>query len=254
MQEQYTRKSQEALASAQDLARAAGNPELSPLHLASALLAEPEGAMASILLKLDVDPKILRAELDREIAKLPRQSGGQLAASRALQDVLSDAGQLARKMGDQFVSTEHLFHALSRKSGPELSGLLAARGLRPERVEAALTEIRGDRKVTTPEPEATFEALKKYARDLTAEARAGKLDPVIGRDQEIRRVASRAVSKFAGPDEIGAIKSALRIPQSRSHALDVLATFAETKGPISRSLSAGRERAFVFGRVMCYTL
>jgi ATP-dependent Clp protease ATP-binding subunit ClpB len=188
MQEQYTRKSQEALASAQESARSAGNPELSPLHLATALLAEPEGAMASILRKLDVDPNVLRAEFDRELAKLPRQSGGQLSASRTFQDVLSEAGQFARKMGDQFVSTEHLFHALAKKGGPELSGLLAARGIRPERVEAAIEEVRGGRKVTTPEPEATFEALKKYARDLTAEARAGKLDPVIGRDQEIRRV------------------------------------------------------------------
>ena len=188
MQEQFTRKSQEALASAQEAARSAGHPELTPMHLAAALLAEPEGAMVSILRKLEADPEVLRADLSREIAKLPRQSGGQLSASRHLQEVLAEASQLARKMGDQFVSTEHLLFALARKGGPEVQGLLAARKIQPERLEAAIGEVRGGRPVTTPEPEATFEALAKYARDLTAEARAGKLDPVIGRDAEIRRV------------------------------------------------------------------
>ena len=188
MQDQYTRKSQEALASAQETARAAGHPELTPLHLAAALLAEPEGAMASILAKLDADPNAVRAEVERELAKLPRQSGGQLSASHAIQEVLAEASAAARKMGDQFVSTEHLLLALARRGGPELQGLLAARKIRPERVEAAISEVRGGKKVTTPEPEATFDALKKYSRDLTGEAAAGKLDPVIGRDVEIRRV------------------------------------------------------------------
>src|SRR5260221_2116244 len=188
MQDQYTRKSQEALANAQEAARSAGNPELTPLHLAAALLAEPEGVMASILRKLDADPGVLRTELEREIAKLPRESGGQISASRAIQDVLGEASSAARKMGDQFISTEHLLLALTKQGGPEVQGLLAARKVRPERVEAAIGEVRGGKKVTTPEPEATFEALKKYSRDLTAEAAAGKLDPVIGRDVEIRRV------------------------------------------------------------------
>ena len=188
MQEQYTRKSQEALAGAQEAARSDGHAELTPLHLAVALLAEPEGATAATLGKLDVDARVLSAEMQQLLAKLPRQSGGQVGASRALQDVLVEAGSAARKMGDQFVSTEHLLLALSRKGGPEVQGLFTARNLRPERVEAAIAEVRGGKKVTTPEPEATFEALSKYARDLTAEARAGKLDPVIGRDEEIRRV------------------------------------------------------------------
>jgi len=188
METQYTRKSQEALASAQEAARTAGHPELTPLHLAAALLVEPEGAMSSILRKLDADPGILRADVDREIAKLPRQSGGQISASRSLQDVVAEASAVARKMGDEFVSTEHLFLALAKRGGPEVQGLFAARKVRPERIEAAIAEVRGGKKITTPDPEATFEALKKYSRDLTAEAAAGKLDPVIGRDVEIRRV------------------------------------------------------------------
>jgi ATP-dependent Clp protease ATP-binding subunit ClpB len=188
MQPQYTTRSQAALAQAQEAAQTAGNPELSPVHLAVALLAEPEGVTSAVLRKLEADPKVLSAELGRELAKLPRTSGGQLGASRALGDVLSAAGAAAARMGDEFVSTEHLLLGLAEKGGPTVSGLFAARKLSPERIEAALRDVRGNRKVTSPDPESTFEALAKYARDLTAEAEAGKLDPVIGRDTEIRRV------------------------------------------------------------------
>jgi ATP-dependent Clp protease ATP-binding subunit ClpB len=188
MQDQFTHKSQEALQSAQQAATSAGNPELTPMHLARALLAEPEGVTSAILQKLDVDPKVLTATFDRELERLPRSSGGQLAMSRALNDVMTEASSIAKKLGDTYVSTEHLLLALTKKGGPEVMGLFSARNIRPERVEAALTEARKGKKVTSPDPEATFEALKKYARDLTAEASAGKLDPVIGRDTEIRRV------------------------------------------------------------------
>jgi ATP-dependent Clp protease ATP-binding subunit ClpB len=188
MQEQFTHKSQEALQAAQQMATSAGHPELTPLHLARALLAEPEGVTSAILQKLDVDPKVLTATLDRELERLPRSSGGQLGMSRALNDVMIEAASAAKKLGDTHVSTEHLLLALAKKGGPEVMGLFAARNVRPERVEAALTEARRGKKVTSPDPEATFEALKKYARDLTAEATAAKLDPVIGRDTEIRRV------------------------------------------------------------------
>jgi ATP-dependent Clp protease ATP-binding subunit ClpB len=187
MNDQYTRKSQEALAAAQAAAQAAGHPEFLPTHLAIALLAEPEGVMSALLEKLDVDPRVLSAELSRALEKLPKSSG-QIAMSRALAETLQDAQTTAKKMGDAFVSTEHLFLALTRKGGPEVQGLLAARNVRPERVEAAMAEVRKGKKVTSPDPEATYESLKKYARDLTADAAAGKLDPVIGRDAEIRRV------------------------------------------------------------------
>src|SRR5262249_4734642 len=148
------------------IAQNGGNPELTPLHLARALLAEPEGVTSAILQKLDVDPKVMTAMLDREIERLPRSSGGQLGMSRALNDVMVEATSVAKKLGDEFVSTEHLLLALARKGGPEVMGLFAARNVRPERVEAALTEARKGKKVTSPDPEATFDALKKYARDL----------------------------------------------------------------------------------------
>jgi ATP-dependent Clp protease ATP-binding subunit ClpB len=187
MNHQYTTRTQEALQAAQQRAQAAGHPELTPQHLAVALLAEPTGVTAALLGKLGVEPKALSRELESTLAKLPSQKGGQLSMSRRLAAVLEEAGARAQAMGDEFVSTEHLVLALAREGGPEVQGLFAARDLSPEKIEAALTEVRGNRRVTTPEPEATFEALEKYARDLTAEAEKGKLDPVIGRDDEIRR-------------------------------------------------------------------
>ena len=107
--------------------------------------------------------------------------------ARSTQDVLAAAAQAAKELSDEYVSTEHLLLALARKGDATLVGLLAARDVTAEKLEAALVEVRGNRRVTTAEPESTFDALEKYARDLTAEASAGKLDPVIGRDQEIRR-------------------------------------------------------------------
>jgi ATP-dependent Clp protease ATP-binding subunit ClpB len=188
MQPQYTHRSQEVLAAAQQLAQGQGHPELTPLHLATALLAEPEGVTAALLAKLGVEPKAVGQELARELAKLPRAQGGQLGMSRALGEVITEAAAAAKRLGDEYVSTEHLFLALVSKGSPQPAGLLAARGLNAAKVEAALTEVRGTKRVTSPDPEATYDALGKYARDLTKDARAGKLDPVIGRDEEIRRV------------------------------------------------------------------
>ena len=187
-QQPYTQRSIEALQAAQTAAQAAGHPELVPAHLAAALLEQPEGVMSAVLGKLGVELGALRAELEQALAKLPRSAGGQTAASQAFARTLQEAAAAQKRLGDDYCSTEHLLLALAREGGPEVGGLFAARGLTPEKLEAALTEVRGDRRVTSDNPEATFEALEKYARDLTADAEAGKLDPVIGRDVEIRRV------------------------------------------------------------------
>jgi ATP-dependent Clp protease ATP-binding subunit ClpB len=184
---QYTTKTQEALQGAQQRAQSQGNPEITPLHLAVSLLGEATGVSAAIFQRLGVEPKALTAELEAQLAKLPRVQGGEVGMSRRLAACLSEASSRAQAMGDDFVSTEHLLLALAREGGPELQALFSVRKLSPEQLETALREVRGNRKVTTPEPEATFEALEKYARDLTQEAAAGKLDPVIGRDDEIRR-------------------------------------------------------------------
>ena len=188
MQPQYTQKSQAALTAAHQLAASAGHPELVPAHLAAALLAEPEGVTSAVLSKLGLDPKALQPELEAILAQLPRSSGGQLAPSRAFGEVMGDAMKQAADRGDEFISTEHLLLALARKATPEIAALFATRDAGPDRIEAALQEVRGDRKVTSENPEGSFEALEKFARDLTADAKAQKLDPVIGRDTEIRRV------------------------------------------------------------------
>ena len=188
MQAQYTHKSQEALAAAQARATADRHPELTPLHLASALLAEPEGVSAALLGKLEVEPKALAGEIDAKLAKRPKVDGGALAMSASLAGLLENAQALAAKLGDEFVSTEHLLVALVANAGADLQPILASRSLTAERVEAALIEVRGSRRVTSPNPEASYEALSKYAEDLTQSAADGKLDPVIGRNEEIRRV------------------------------------------------------------------
>jgi ATP-dependent Clp protease ATP-binding subunit ClpB len=185
--QQSTHKTQNSLQEAQSLAQASGHPEITPLHLAVALLKEPEGVFSAILGRLEVEPRALAAELVEACGKLPQASGGESRMASALAATLTEAGAAAQAMGDEYISTEHLLLALAKSGGPEVQGLFQARGVSAERVEAALKEVRGNRKVKSPNPEATFEALEKYARDLTAEAEAGKLDPVIGRDDEIRR-------------------------------------------------------------------
>ncbi|QDV09455.1 Chaperonin protein ClpB [Planctomycetes bacterium Poly30] len=189
MQPQYTHRSQEALNAAHQLAASSGHPELVPAHLALTLLAEPEGVMSAVLSKLGVDPKALRPELEALIAKLPRATGGgQVATARTFAAVMADAAKAASDRGDEFVSTEHLLLALARKGSPEVAALFSARNAGPDRIQAALEEVSGGQRVTSENPEATFDALGKYARDLTEDAKAQKLDPVIGRDTEIRRV------------------------------------------------------------------
>src|SRR5262245_21127542 len=188
MQLQPTRRTQAVLEAAEALAQSSRHPELQPLHLALALLEEPAGVTAAVLNRLGADPAVLRAELARGLERLPRVDGSRPGPSRALAAVINRANAEAEKRSDQFLSTEHLLLGLSAEGGREIQEALASRGATPDRIEASLAEVRGGRGVESQDPEATFEALSKYCRDLTADARAGKLDPVIGRDVEIRRV------------------------------------------------------------------
>ncbi len=188
-QPNFTHKSTAALQSAQALAVTAGHPEVTSLHVAAALLEEPDGLLGAVLARLEADTKVLRAEVERALGKLPKTQGAEAPQFGAdLSNVLTDASARAAKLGDSFLSTEHLLLALAARGGHGASELFVARSLTADRLETALSEVRGSRRVDTPDPESTFEALEKYARDLTADARAGKLDPVIGRDLEIRRV------------------------------------------------------------------
>ncbi|HPF13447.1 MAG: AAA family ATPase [Planctomycetes bacterium] len=189
MQTPFTTFAQEALAQAQQAAQEAGHPQVTPLHLFAALMEKREGVFGALFSKLDVEPAALIAEVDRALASLPRQSatGQPLGASPTLGTVLQEASRLAGKLGDDYVSTETLFAALVSKPDGVLAKIFADRRLTLDRVQVALEDVRKGAKVQTPDPESTFDSLNKYARDLTADAKAGKLDPVIGRDEEIRR-------------------------------------------------------------------
>src|SRR5262245_35558943 len=158
---QFTTKSAQALQNAQALARERKHGELASVHLALALLDEPEGLPAAVLANVGVEPAALRAELERLSARLPVQStpAAQLALSHELHRVLEHATALAKKFGDSFVSTEHLLLALVAKSEGGLAKLFAERKLTADKVEAAIVQARGSRRVETPEPESTFEAL-----------------------------------------------------------------------------------------------
>ncbi len=181
-------KSQEALADAATRARQAGNPQVHDTHLLAALLAQDEGIVVPILQKLGVAIPTLQDALERELARYPKQSDAQPTASRELSAVLDAAEREAKPLGDAYVSTEHLLIALADTKGAESAALLKAQRATPAALREALTAVRGAHRVTDQSPETQYQALEKYTRDLTADARKGKLDPVIGRDEEIRRV------------------------------------------------------------------
>ncbi|HEX7095908.1 MAG TPA: AAA family ATPase [Acidimicrobiales bacterium] len=173
----WTLKTQEAFAAASDLARARNNPEITPDHLLAALLGQQEGVVLPILQRVGVNVLTLRNQVDDALAKLPRAYGGETRISRALTDVFDNADKARAELTDEYLSTEHLLLALADRLHIDREQLLKA-----------LRDVRGSHRVTSQTPESSYQSLEKYGRDLTAEARSGKLDPVIGRDDEIRRV------------------------------------------------------------------
>jgi ATP-dependent Clp protease ATP-binding subunit ClpB len=187
--EKMTVKAQEALQSAQDVAAKHENQQIEPVHLLAALVAQPDGVVSPLLARLGIRPELLNQELDREIGRLPKVSGfAQQNMSRPLNDVLERAFKEAENFKDEYVSTEHMFLAIAGQDRDPAGQLLKRHGASHEAILQALTGLRGNQRVTSQNPEATYAALEKYARDLTELARRSKLDPVIGRDEEIRRV------------------------------------------------------------------
>jgi ATP-dependent Clp protease ATP-binding subunit ClpB len=185
-----TTRSQQAVSNAVRDAAERGNPAVEPAHLASALLADEQGLARPMVQAVGVDPGLLTAELATLVKQLPAASGSTVSApqtSRGMLSVLSAAERIAKDAGDEYVSVEHLLLALAEVQS-EVAGLLRRLGATPEALRAALSRVRGSARVTSPDPEGTYQALEKYGVDLTAAAREGKLDPVIGRDAEIRRV------------------------------------------------------------------
>jgi ATP-dependent Clp protease ATP-binding subunit ClpB len=173
----WTLKVQEAFSSAVDAAKQASNPEVTPDHLLAALLGQGEGIVLPMLQRLGKEPLPLRNQVNEALAKLPKAYGSEARLSRELQQVLDAADEARRELTDEYLSTEHLLLALADRLG-----------VTRDQVLAAMQDVRGSHRVTSPNPEEQFQALERYGRDLTDVARQGKLDPVIGRDDEIRRV------------------------------------------------------------------
>ncbi len=187
--EKFTIKAQEALAEAQRLVTEYGQQQIEPEHILKALLSDSEGVAQAIVKKYGVPLPQLDQKLEQAIDKFPRVSGGgQVYLSRRANEILNNAFNEARALKDEFVSTEHLLLAISEEKDGDAGKILASFGLTREMILRALMEIRGNQRVTDQNPEAKYQALERYARDLTELARKGKLDPVIGRDEEIRRV------------------------------------------------------------------
>ncbi|MFS8098327.1 ATP-dependent chaperone ClpB [Lentzea alba] len=185
-----TTKTQQAVSAAVQAATLNGNPDVSSAHLLSALLAQTDGLTAPLLSAVGADPTLVRKELEQLSRSLPSASGTTVSAPQLSRDavrVLGKAQELATEMGDEYVSTEHLLVGLAQYGG-QVADLLRRHGATPDALKDAFAKVRGSARVTSPDPEGTYKALEKYGVDLTERARKGELDPVIGRDAEIRRV------------------------------------------------------------------
>jgi len=186
----YTNKSQEALQAANALAVEYGHQELTPVHVLLAMLRQDKGVVPALIAKAGVDARALDAAFEERLQRLPKVSGdgaSQAYVGRALTGVMSEAVKTAGRMKDDFVSVEHLLLACLEKDS-ECREAAGSVGLDAKRVLENLKSVRGSQRVTSSDPEGTFDALEKYCRDLTQMAGQNKLDPVIGRDEEIRRI------------------------------------------------------------------
>src|ERR1700729_3166295 len=188
--DKFTVKAQEAVQRANELASEHGNPELQPIHLLAALLEDREGIVPPVLEKIGIGPQAVLSDVYRELEKLPKVSGqtNQATPSSEANSLLEQAFKEASNFKDEYVSTEHMLLGLTDLKRDSAQALLGRFGATHDAILKALTAVRGSQKVTDQNPEAKYQALERYARDLTEQARRGKLDPVIGRDEEIRRV------------------------------------------------------------------
>ncbi|MDY0226276.1 MAG: ATP-dependent chaperone ClpB [Desulfomicrobium apsheronum] len=189
----FTQKSQQAVAEAQAVAIRLGHQQVDADHLFRALVDQENGLVPRLLERAGYDVRALTAALDQELGKMPRVSGpgaqpGQIYVTQRMNEVMLAAQDLAKKMQDEYVSVEHVLLAILEKPGTGPSAVVLRQfGLTKDKILAVLAEVRGNQRVTSDNPEETYDALKKYGRDLVEDARKGKLDPVIGRDSEIRR-------------------------------------------------------------------
>jgi ATP-dependent Clp protease ATP-binding subunit ClpB len=184
--DKFTVKAQEAIQEGQSLARRANHPNYEPEHLLKALLDQSDGVVVPMLQKIGADVKLMGGRVDESLSRMSTIKGGQTSISNRLMTLFDKAEDEAKAMKDEFTSSEHLLLALVQDKG-NAGEILGSSGVKKDRVTSVLKEIRGSGRVTSQDPEGTYRALEKYGRDLTEAARAGKLDPVIGRDEEIRR-------------------------------------------------------------------
>src|SRR6266480_4861897 len=188
--DKFTLKAQEAVQRANEVASEHGNPELLPVHLLAALIEDREGIVPPILEKIGIGPQTVLNDVYQAIERLPKVSGGatQASLSQAASQLLDAAFKQADNFKDEYVSTEHLLLAITELHRDPAREILTRVGGTHDSILKALTAVRGSQRITDQNPEAKYQALERYARDLTEQARRGKLDPVIGRDEEIRRV------------------------------------------------------------------
>ncbi|KJR98593.1 MAG: protein disaggregation chaperone [Desulfobulbaceae bacterium BRH_c16a] len=189
--DKFTLKSQEAIQTAQRLAQDLDHQEIQVAHLTKAILTQPDGIVVPVLKKMGVDPSLVLMDLNQLIEKTPKVSGqgmGQSYASRNLKKILDESFATAKQMQDEYVSQEHLFLTILKNPGIDVCKALNSRGIKENEFLQALSALRGSHRVTDQYPEEKYQALEKYGRNLTQLARQGKLDPVIGRDEEVRRI------------------------------------------------------------------
>nr|MBP9944727.1 AAA family ATPase [Desulfomicrobium sp.] len=189
----FTQKSQEAVGEAQAVAIRLGHQQVDVDHLFRALVGQEQGLVPRLLERAGYDVRALASALDSELGKMPRVSGpgaqpGQIYVTQRMNEIMLAASDLAKKMQDEYVSVEHVLLAILEKPGTGPTAVVLRQfGLTKDKILSVLAEVRGNQRVTSANPEETYDALKKYGRDLVEDARKGKLDPVIGRDSEIRR-------------------------------------------------------------------
>ena len=191
MEQKFTTLAQEALGDAIQSASAAGNPQVDPLHLLDALLRQENGVIRGLIEQCGANAQQIGAAVRNALVALPSASGSSTAqpqASRQLTQAIAAAEKAMKEMGDEYVSTEHLLLGIAEATPNEAAKILNTNGVTADKIREAIPQVRGGAKVTSPDDEASYKALEKFSTDLTARARDGKLDPVIGRDQEIRRV------------------------------------------------------------------
>ncbi len=207
--EKFTQKSLEAVQGAYNIAKEYGNPEVKEIHINYALLNDKEGLIPRVLTYMDKNPDMLKGDVLKVIERLPKQSGAEVYVDSSYRELFQKAEDFKKKMGDDYLSVEHIYLALLNMKGTDSSSVFNKNKIDADGFLNALKKIRGNQHVTTDNPEGTYDALKKYGQDLTELAREGKLDPVIGRDEEVRnviRILSRRTKNnpvLIGPPGVG---------------------------------------------------